>query len=61
VRNQNHRPLLQAPDPLAKIREMLAIRAPAYRQADVLIHSGVRSPREVAAQLVHQFQLVRKK
>jgi shikimate kinase len=61
VRNQSHRPLLQAPDPLAKIREMLATRGPAYRQADVLIHSGVRSPKEVALQLVHQFHLARKK
>jgi shikimate kinase len=61
VRTQSHRPLLQAPDPQAKIREMLAERGPAYRQADVLIHSGLRSPRELAQQLVHQFHFARKK
>jgi len=61
VRGQSHRPLLQGPDPLAKIREMLALRGPAYRQADVLIHSGLRSPKEVALQLVHQFHVARKK
>jgi shikimate kinase len=53
--------LLQGPDPLARIREMLAARGPAYRQADVLIHSGLRSPKEVAQQLVHQFHFARKK
>jgi shikimate kinase len=60
VRNQTHRPLLQAPDPLARIRDLLAARAPAYHQADVLIHSGFRSPREVALQVLHQFQMARK-
>lgn len=61
VRSQTHRPLLQTPDPLAKIREMLAVRAPFYREADVYIDSGLRPPREVAAQLAHQFHLARKK
>ena len=59
VRNQTHRPLLQTPDPLARIRELLAARAPAYKQADVLIQSGFRSPREVATQIVHQFKRYR--
>jgi shikimate kinase len=57
VRNQTHRPLLQTPDPLRRINDLLAARAPAYRQADVLIHSGFRSPREVAAQVMHQFRI----
>ncbi len=59
VRWQNHRPLLQTPDPVGKIRELLAIREPFYRQADVLIHSGLRSTKEVAQQVIHQFNLVR--
>jgi shikimate kinase len=46
VRAQTHRPLLQTPDPPAKIRELLEQRGPAYRQADVLIHTGFRSPRK---------------
>jgi shikimate kinase len=61
VRTQTHRPLLQVPDPQAKIGEMLAARSAAYRQADVLLDSGLRSPREVALQIAHQFHLARRR
>ncbi|MGB7767319.1 MAG: shikimate kinase [Verrucomicrobiia bacterium] len=57
VRNQTHRPLLHDPDPKLKIRELLAVREPVYRQADVLINTDLRSVREVAQQVVHQFKL----
>jgi shikimate kinase len=60
VRTQTHRPLLQTPDPLDKIKRMLEERGPTYRQADVLIHTGLRSPREVALQVIHQFNMARK-
>lgn len=60
VRHQGHRPLLRDPDPLAKIRRMLAEREPNYRQADVLVNTELRSTREVALQVLHQFQLARK-
>jgi shikimate kinase len=53
----SHRPLLNGPDPLAKIRELLAVRAPYYRQADVLVNTEQRTLREVAAQVMHQFHL----
>jgi shikimate kinase len=53
----NHRPLLQGPEPLAKIRSLLAEREPAYRRADVLVNTEWRSVREVALQVVHQFHL----
>jgi shikimate kinase len=59
VRNQSHRPLLRGPDPQAKIRELLATREPFYRQADVLVNTDIRSAREVAQQVVHQFKLAR--
>ncbi len=59
VHAQTHRPLLQAPDPLAKIRELLAERAPAYHQADVMINTALRSPKEVAHQVLHQFKPAR--
>lgn len=59
VRNQTHRPLLREADPLAKIRQLLASRERFYKQADVLLNTEVRSLREVAQQVVHQFQLVR--
>jgi shikimate kinase len=60
VRTQTHRPLLQTEDPLARIKDLLDVRGPTYRQADVLIHTGLRSAREVALQVIHQFNLARK-
>jgi shikimate kinase len=57
VKNHTHRPLLNEPDPLGKIRSLLEVREPYYRQADVLVNTGMRSLREVALQVVHQFHL----
>lgn len=57
VRNQNHRPLLKSPNPQATIAELYAKRGPAYRQAGVLVGSDLRTPREVAAQVIHHFRL----
>jgi shikimate kinase len=56
VGRQIHRPLLRCDDPLARIRELLHERAPAYQQADVLVNSAQRSPREVAQIIAHQFR-----
>ena len=57
VRGQDHRPLLNESDPLARIHELLATREPFYRQADVLVNTGMRSVREVALHVVHQFHM----
>ena len=57
VRHQSHRPLLQDKNPQAKIRELLTAREPFYKQADVLLNTELRSVREVAQQIVHQFRL----
>ena len=59
VRNQAHRPLLQDPDPLNRIRTLLAERTPYYRQADVLVNTGMRSIKEVTQQVLHQFHIAR--
>ena len=59
VRHQAHRPLLQHADPLSRIRELLLERTPFYRQADVLVHTGTRSVKEVTQQVLHQLQLAR--
>jgi shikimate kinase len=59
VRHQTHRPLLQDADPQAKIRRLLAEREPFYKQADVLLNTEVRSLREVAQTVLHQFQLAK--
>jgi len=57
VKHQTHRPLLHDPDPPGRIRALLAAREPFYKQADVLINTDIRSVREVAQQVVHQFRL----
>jgi len=59
VRNQAHRPLLNESDPLVKVRSLLAAREPYYRQADVLVNTEMRSIREVAQQVIHQFRTAR--
>jgi shikimate kinase len=59
VRHQTHRPLLQDPDPLGRIRALLDQRTGVYRQADVLLNTGLRSIREVVQQVLHQFHLAR--
>jgi shikimate kinase len=61
VRSQTHRPLLREADPLAKVRQLVAAREPFYKQADVLLNTEVRSVKEVAQQVLHQFNLVRAK
>ncbi len=57
VREQSHRPLLNDPDPLGRIRTLLAAREKFYKQADVLLNSDLRSAREVAQQVIVQFRL----
>jgi shikimate kinase len=57
VREQTHRPLLNDPNPLGKIRTLLSAREKFYKQADVLINSDLRSAREVAQQVINQFRL----
>ena len=56
VRHQTHRPLLQSPEPLARVRELLAEREPSYRQADVLVNTEMRSVKEVVHHVIHQFR-----
>jgi len=55
VRHNTHRPLLQHPDPLGRIRELLALREPYYRQADLLVSSEGRPSREVVQHILHEF------
>ena len=56
TKHQTHRPLLQAVDPLAKIRELLGTREAAYKQADVLVNTEQRSIKEIAAHVLHHFR-----
>jgi shikimate kinase len=59
VKDQNHRPLLKETEPLERIRMLLAERAPFYKEANVLLNTEIRSPREVAQQVLHQFRVAR--
>jgi len=56
VRHQTHRPLLQCPDPQGRIRELLAVREPFYRQADLLVNTETRSVAEVAQHIMREFR-----
>ncbi len=47
VRHQTHRPLLQTPDALAKIRAMLKERHPYYAKADYMVRTTRRPFREI--------------
>ncbi|MCP5518837.1 MAG: hypothetical protein H7A45_16460 [Verrucomicrobiales bacterium] len=61
VRHQQHRPLLQVPNPQERIRELLAQRKPFYCRADVLMNSGLRQMRQVVQSVAHQFRLASRK
>lgn len=60
VRHQSHRPLLETENPRQKISEMLLVRAPFYRKADVLVNTEFRTIKEVTRQVIGHFNLARK-
>ncbi|MCE2414339.1 shikimate kinase [Candidatus Poribacteria bacterium] len=55
VGHQTHRPLLQTPDPLAKIQSMLAERQPYYVKADHVISTTGRSFGEIITHIKRVF------
>ena len=58
VRHQDHRPLLQVPSPKERIEAMLEERKGAYKRADLLVSTEHRSVKEVAQQIILQYQTV---
>ena len=58
VRNQGHRPLLHTPDPITTIRDLLQVRGPVYRQADLLLGVDYRSPNESARLIASAFRKI---
>src|SRR5574341_1803218 len=55
VRQDRNRPLLATPDPLKRLRELYAERAPLYRSiADVVIDTGRQSAQVLARSLLEQ-------
>lgn len=52
-----NRPLLQTENPLAKIKELIKIREPLYREtAHVAVDTSRRSPRSVTAEILRQIE-----
>ena len=56
VGHQAHRPLLQTPDPLAKIQSMLTERRPYYAEADHTISTTGRSFGEIIMHIKRMFK-----
>ena len=56
VRSQHHRPLLNDPDPLQRIRDLLSLRTPAYKRADIIVGVDFRSPIETARTIAASFR-----
>lgn len=59
IRHETHRPLLQTPDPLGSIRELLESRAKFYAQADIIIDTSEKSIdtviREIKERIKHAY------
>lgn len=51
IKHETHRPLLQTPDPLAKIKEMLDSRARFYAQADITIDTSEKSEDQIISEI----------
>jgi len=51
IKHETHRPLLQTPDPLAKIKEMLDSRAKFYAQADITIDTSEKSVDQIISEI----------
>jgi shikimate kinase len=50
--NSSNRPLLQVPDPMAKILELMSKREPYYLKADIIVDTTAMTPEEVAAEVI---------
>ena len=51
IKHETHRPLLQTPDPKAKIKELLDSREKFYAQADVIIDTSEKSVDDVITEI----------
>jgi shikimate kinase len=55
VRHDRNRPLLATPDPLARLRELHAVRDPLYRTAaDLVVETGAQSVQSLARQILRK-------
>jgi shikimate kinase len=56
VKMQPKRPLLDVPDPLAKIRELLKVRQPFYEQADMTMDTSDGDLHRVAREVIKKIK-----
>ncbi len=52
IKNEPHRPLLHAPDPLSRIKELLARREACYAKADYRIDTSQLTTEQVADRII---------
>jgi shikimate kinase len=56
TQTSRHRPLLDVPDPLARIRELLAAREPAYRRAGTVLLTDGRTQSDIVAHVLRAYR-----
>lgn len=55
TRKDRNRPLLQTPNPRAKLEELMAVRDPLYREiADLVVETDGKRVRDVVRQIIQQ-------
>lgn len=54
--SSRHRPLLRVNDPLAKITELLEFRRPYYENADLVINTENKTPRQIACEIIESLK-----
>jgi len=57
IRHTTTRPLLKVPDPLAAIKELLAVREPFYRRCTYTVHTDFLSPDAIVAEIVRHNEI----
>jgi shikimate kinase len=59
IKHETHRPLLQTPDPMAKIKELLANREKFYHQADLIIDTSHKSVDDAVTEIKEKVRYAR--
>ncbi len=52
TKKDTHRPLLNVPDPLSRIKELLSLREPYYQKAEYFLDTSNISPEEIVEKIV---------
>ena len=60
ISSETHRPLLQTENPMRRIRELLAARAPYYARADYTIDTSEKTVSDIATEIATIFHSVTK-